>query len=40
MLSEAKERKRFNGKEYIMEESIRGDFGLIKGYKGDKYGNI
>lgn len=38
--SQPKERKTFNGKDYIMEESIRGDFALVKGYKGDKYGNV
>lgn len=38
--SEPKERKTFNGKHYILEHSIRGDFGLVKAYKGDKYGNL
>ncbi len=30
----------FNGNNYIMEESIFGDYALIKGWKADKAGNI
>uniref|UniRef100_A0A1B0GJ64 Succinyl-CoA:3-ketoacid-coenzyme A transferase n=2 Tax=Lutzomyia longipalpis TaxID=7200 RepID=A0A1B0GJ64_LUTLO len=30
----------FNGKPYIMEEAITGDFALIKGYKADEMGNL
>ena len=38
--SKEKEVKVFNGKEYVMEESIRGDFALIKAEASDRYGNL
>ena len=30
----------FDGRHYIMEESIRGDFSLIKAWKADRAGNL
>lgn len=39
-VAEGKEVKTFNGKEYIMEEAIQGDFSLVKAWKGDKFGNL
>lgn len=30
----------FKGSNYILEESITGDFALIKGWKADKAGNL
>lgn len=30
----------FNGREFIMEEAIRGDFSLIKAWKADTDGNL
>jgi len=30
----------FNGREYILEESIFGDYALIKAQKADKLGNL
>ncbi|CBY13140.1 unnamed protein product [Oikopleura dioica] len=36
----ARESKVFNGTEYIMEESITGDFALVKAWKADKAGNL
>lgn len=39
-VAEGKETKTFNGKEYLMEEAIQGDFSLVKAWKGDKYGNL
>lgn len=30
----------FNGKPYIMEEAITGDFALIKAWKADPLGNL
>jgi len=30
----------FNGKDYILEESLTGDFALIKGWKADEQGNV
>lgn len=32
--------QQFNGKDYIMEEAINGDFALVKAWKADKYGNL
>lgn len=32
--------KEFNGRHYIMEKAITGDFALIKAWKADKAGNI
>ena len=30
----------FNGKNYIMEEAITGDFALVKAWKADHFGNL
>lgn len=30
----------FNGKPYIMEEAITGDYALIKAWKADPFGNL
>jgi 3-oxoacid CoA-transferase len=38
--SPPKETKEFNGKKFLLEESIRGDFALVKAWKGDKAGNL
>ncbi|GAA6052069.1 hypothetical protein JCM3770_006613, partial [Rhodotorula araucariae] len=35
----AREVREFNGKGYIMEEAIKGDYALIKVWKADEYGN-
>ena len=32
--------REFNGRKFIMEEAITGDFGLVKGWKADKAGNV
>jgi 3-oxoacid CoA-transferase subunit A len=32
--------RQFAGKHYILEEAIRGDFALVKGWKADWYGNV
>lgn len=32
--------KEFNGRHYIMEKAITGDFALIKAWKADRAGNI
>ena len=39
-VAEGKEVKTFNGKQYLMEKAIQGDFSLIKAWKGDKFGNL
>jgi len=38
--SQPKDVKVFDGKSYIMEEAIRGDFALIKAHKADRLGNV
>uniref|UniRef100_A0A674NQE8 Succinyl-CoA:3-ketoacid-coenzyme A transferase n=1 Tax=Takifugu rubripes TaxID=31033 RepID=A0A674NQE8_TAKRU len=38
--SEKREVKEFNGRHYIMEKAITGDFALVKAWKADKAGNI
>ncbi|KAH7969111.1 hypothetical protein HPB52_014707 [Rhipicephalus sanguineus] len=38
--SELRKHQVFNGKNYIMEEAITGDFALVKAWKADKAGNI
>lgn len=35
-----KEKKIFDGKSYILEDAIKGDFALIKGWKADERGNV
>jgi 3-oxoacid CoA-transferase len=38
--SKPREVREFNGRKFIMEEAITGDFSLIKGWKADTRGNI
>ncbi|EFC47705.1 coenzyme A transferase family protein [Naegleria gruberi] len=38
--SKPREVREFNGRKYLMEEWIRGDFALIKGWKADEHGNV
>lgn len=38
--SEPRQAQLFNGKSYIMEEAITGDYALIKAWKGDCAGNL
>lgn len=39
-VAEGKEVREFNGRQYVMERGITGDFALVKAWKGDKYGNL
>ncbi len=39
-VSEGKEVREFNGRHYILEEGITGDFAIVKGWKADRYGNV
>ncbi|MEH6579683.1 MAG: CoA transferase subunit A [Amphritea sp.] len=39
-VGEGKEVREFDGRNYILEESITGDFAIVKGWKADKYGNV
>lgn len=38
-VGEGKESREFNGRQYILEESITGDFAIVKAWKADKFGN-
>lgn len=38
-VGEGKEVKEFNGRPYILEESITGDFAIVKAHKADIFGN-
>jgi 3-oxoacid CoA-transferase subunit A len=40
LVAEGKEHKEFNGRKYILEEGIVGDFALVKAWKADKLGNL
>ncbi|WP_428911697.1 CoA transferase subunit A [Niallia sp. Krafla_26] len=39
-VAEGKETKLFNGKPYLLEEGIVGDFALVKAWKADTLGNL
>ncbi|OTG67641.1 CoA transferase subunit A [Acinetobacter silvestris] len=40
LIAEGKEVRVFNGKEYILEETLVSDISLVKAYKADKAGNL
>ncbi len=40
LVAEGKETREFQGRNYILEEGIKGDFALVKAWKGDKFGNL
>ncbi|UYV77073.1 OXCT1, partial [Cordylochernes scorpioides] len=40
LASNSKEDRMFNGRNYILEEAITGDFALVKAWKADKAGNL
>ncbi len=40
LIAEDKETKEFNGKTYLLEEGIVGDFALVKAWKADTLGNL
>ncbi len=39
-LQEGKERRTFNGRDYVLEYGLSADFALIKGRVADRYGNV
>lgn len=39
-VGEGKEVREFNGRSYILEPSITGDFAIVKGWKADRFGNV
>jgi 3-oxoacid CoA-transferase A subunit len=40
MLAEGKEVREFDGKKYLLERALRGNFAFIKAWKGDRWGNL
>ena len=38
--SPKKETREFDGRLYVLEHAITGDFGLVKAWKGDRFGNL
>ena len=40
LVGEGKESRQFNGRDYILEESITGDFAIVKAWKADRYGKL
>jgi len=40
LVAEGKETRRFDGREYVLERGIVGDFSLVAAWKGDRYGNL
>ncbi|WP_417618114.1 CoA transferase subunit A [Oceanisphaera sp.] len=39
-IAKGKEVREFNGRPYILEPAITGDFAIVKGWKADHYGNV
>jgi 3-oxoacid CoA-transferase subunit A len=39
-VADGKESRAFNGRDYLLEHAITGDFALVKAWKGDPYGNL
>ncbi|MEH6627200.1 MAG: CoA transferase subunit A [Motiliproteus sp.] len=39
-VADGKEVREFNGRNYILESAIIGDFAIVKGWKADRYGNV
>jgi 3-oxoacid CoA-transferase subunit A len=40
MVAEGKETREFDGRQYVMERALRGDFAFVKAWKGDRWGNL
>lgn len=39
-IAEGKEIRNFNGRDYVLEKGITGEFAFVKAWKGDKFGNL
>jgi len=39
-VAEGKETREFNGRHYVLERALRGDFAFVKAWKGDRMGNL
>ncbi|MCC7133013.1 MAG: CoA transferase subunit A [Gemmatimonadales bacterium] len=40
LVAEGKEIREFEGRRYVMERGITGDFALVRAWKGDRFGNL
>jgi len=40
MVAEGKETREFDGRHFVLERALRGDFAFIKAWKGDRLGNL
>src|SRR5947209_371415 len=40
MVAEKKETREFDGRNYVLERDLRGNFAFIKAWKGDRWGNL
>jgi 3-oxoacid CoA-transferase subunit A len=40
IVADGKETRELNGKTYVLEDPLHADFALIKGYRGDRLGNL
>ena len=40
LVAEGKEVKEFDGKKYLLEQALPGDYALVRAWKGDKFGNL
>jgi 3-oxoacid CoA-transferase subunit A len=40
MVGEGKETREFDGRQFVLERALRGDFAFIKAWKGDRWGNL
>lgn len=40
LIAEGKEVREFDGRKYLLEKGIVGDFGIVKAWKGDAMGNL
>jgi 3-oxoacid CoA-transferase subunit A len=40
MVAEGKETREFDGRMFVMERGLRGDFAFVKAWKGDRWGNL
>src|SRR5246500_4134949 len=40
LAAEGKEVREFDGRSYVLEHALRGNFALVKAWKGDRWGNL
>jgi 3-oxoacid CoA-transferase subunit A len=40
MVAEGKETREFDGRQYVLERALHGDFAFVKAWKGDRWGNL